>query len=101
MFCVVYELRIKPGFEKEFLQAWHDVTQAVIAKNHSLGARLHLADTGVYIAYAQWPDRATWEQGHHAIEQEAMRLHLERYLDEAPDAILKLDVIDDLLILQR
>jgi hypothetical protein len=28
----------------------------------SLVSRLHLADTGEYIGYAQWPSRQMWEQ---------------------------------------
>lgn len=98
MFCVLYELKIKPGFEQKFLVAWHSVTQSVITTNGSLGARLHKADYGPYIAYAVWPDRVTWEAGHHAIEAEALRMHLGAWLDEVPTVLMKLDVIDDLLV---
>lgn len=98
MFCVVYELKIKPGSEEKFLGAWHSVTLSVIATNGSLGARLHKADYGAYIAYAVWPDRKTWEDGHHQIEAQAMRMHLEELLDEVPTVLMKMDVVDDLLV---
>lgn len=62
MFVVIYEFVAKPGNEDNFIEAWYDVTRGIYEEMGSLGSRLHHTDTtGVFIAYAQWPDRKTWE----------------------------------------
>lgn len=100
MFCVVYELKVSPEREERFRQAWHDVTKAIVNDYGSLGARLHKDEDGLLIAYAQWPDRESWQAGHHFIEAETKRLHLEDCLDEIPTVVMKLMVLDDLLVCQ-
>ena len=37
------------------------MTAAIRDSRGGLGSRLHLADDGWWLAYAQWPDRLTWE----------------------------------------
>ena len=41
---------------------WSRMTEAIRDRYGALGSRLHLAADGVWVAYAQWPDRAAWEQ---------------------------------------
>ena len=61
-FCVLYRFVVRPGMEEAFVAAWREVTDAVGEQRGGLGSRLHLSDDGVWVAYAQWPDRATWER---------------------------------------
>lgn len=98
MFVVLYEIKVKAGFEDKFRAAWHDVTQAIIGEMGSLGARLHRRPDGAFIAYAQWPNRELWQRGHHHIEQEAVNMHLDEGFIEVPTVLMELDVLDDLLV---
>ena len=43
------------------------------AERNSLGSRLHLAEDGTLVAYAQWPDQDTWQRSRDAgpIDEEA------------------------------
>lgn len=97
MFCVLYELKVKSGQEESFRAAWRTVTENMVQDYGSLGARLHSTEEGVWIAYAQWPDKESWQNGHIIIEEESKQMHVEKYLDEIPRVILKMTVVDDLL----
>lgn len=61
MFVVMFEFVVKEGFEDQFLEAWPSVTQGIYLLKGSLGSRLHKNVNGEYIAYAQWPNKETWE----------------------------------------
>jgi heme-degrading monooxygenase HmoA len=62
MFAVVYRWTILPGRESAFERDWRDATIEIAATQGGWGSRLHRgAEAGVYLAYAQWPDRATWQ----------------------------------------
>jgi heme-degrading monooxygenase HmoA len=98
MFVVVYELRIKSGYEESFRKAWHDVTKQVITNNGSLGARLHLRDDGAFIAYAQWPTREQWAASHHHIQETAVKMHLDDEFIEVPTVVMEMEMLDDLLV---
>jgi len=67
MFLAIYELCPRPGHQEAFAAAWAAFTREIYRSCGSLGSRLHTqvgeAETGApMIAYAQWPDRATWER---------------------------------------
>lgn len=98
MFCVIYEFKIRTGKEDIFRAAWHDVTKEFAEKHGSLGARLHRSDEGTLIAYAQWPDRSSWEKSHIIIEQRSTELHLDDCLEGIPSVLQKMMIIDDLLV---
>ncbi len=57
-FAVMYRWRIHPGMEDDFIAAWTEVTKSLVHEG-SFGSRLHLADDGTYVGYAQWPDADT------------------------------------------
>lgn len=97
MFCVVYEMKIKPEKDEDFRQSWHQHTEALVEQCGSLGARLHRSDDGSYIAYAQWPDRETWMKGHEFIEHQVKALKIDEWMLEEPVILLKLTVVDSLL----
>jgi quinol monooxygenase YgiN len=77
MHCVVYEFAVRPGRAAIFEKAWADFTEAIYRVCGSLGSRLHTTDDPlVYVAYAQWPSRETFDQaaaatGYTQIELEA------------------------------
>ncbi|MDH3604337.1 MAG: antibiotic biosynthesis monooxygenase [Candidatus Tectomicrobia bacterium] len=60
MFCVLYKFTVQPGHDDPFRQHWLAVTQWYYQYAGSLGSRLHRADIGAYIGYAQWPSRHVW-----------------------------------------
>lgn len=57
----MFQFVVKPGCEAAFLKAWPSATQGIYLFKGSLGSRLHRNKNGELIAYAQWPDRQTWE----------------------------------------
>lgn len=61
-FCVLYRFRIRAGAEESFKRGWARVTEAIRDTRGGLGSRLHVAEDGTWYAYAQWPDRETWER---------------------------------------
>lgn len=61
MFAVIYRFEIKENKESEFITAWTELTELIYKYEGSLGSRLHLKRDGVYIAYAQWPNKETWK----------------------------------------
>ena len=62
MFVVIYQWKLKAGQESHFREGWRRVTRALIRHRGGLGSRLHEGEAGVWIAYAQWPDKASWEK---------------------------------------
>lgn len=60
MFVVIYRWRLQEGQEPAFEQAWAELTALFKQLRGALGSRLHRAEDGMYVAYAQWPDRATY-----------------------------------------
>lgn len=61
MFVVMYKFVVKDGFREQFLSAWPKTTQGIYLFKGSLGSRLHIDKEGAFIAYAQWPDEATYK----------------------------------------
>ena len=58
----MFEFVVKEGCEASFLDSWPKVTQGIYLLKGSLGSRLHKDETGKWIAYAQWPDKITYER---------------------------------------
>jgi hypothetical protein len=73
-FAVIYRWRLIAGKEDQFRTAWERVTKLLLAHRSALGSRLHHADDGTWVAYAQWPNRDTWQQSRDAdpIDAEAL-----------------------------
>lgn len=59
-FCVIYRWVVKDGMEAQCREAWAQLTRAIRRERGGLGSRLHLADDGTWVAYAQWPSREVW-----------------------------------------
>jgi heme-degrading monooxygenase HmoA len=54
MFVILYRWRIKPDKEKQFIDAWSEITAYYRENFDSLGSRLHRGADGIFYAYAQW-----------------------------------------------
>lgn len=77
MFAVIYRWKLVPGREATFEDGWRAGTAAIAREFGGWGSRLHRGEDGVAVAYAQWPDRATWER--------AMQTRMHHSDDEARD----------------
>lgn len=84
-FCVVYRWVVREGMERQCREAWARLTEAIRRDRGGLGSRLHLADDGTWVAYAQWPDRETWAA---AQLQDPPDAEAARQMDEAIEARL-------------
>ena len=97
-FTVVYRWELKPGREDSFIQAWRKVTELIRDQRGGLGSRLHKAADGTWVAYAQWPDRATWErmQAAETVDEEAIELMNDAIAKRYPPLLL--EPVADLLV---
>jgi len=62
MFTVIYSFNVNPERVDLFINAWKEYTTIIYENAGSLGSRLHKQSEFTYIAYAQWPDKQTWER---------------------------------------
>ncbi len=98
MFHVAYEFKVKAGCEAPFIEAWRAVTLAFRRYRGALGSRLHRAEDGTYVAYAQWPSEESYGQASVLPEEVVVA---QRQLRESCDEIItwkKMSVVDDLLV---
>lgn len=91
---------MNPDREADFREAWSRLTREIYTSQSSLGSRLHRREDGIFVAYAQWPNRDVWERSrevpfapdgeswHRTLQECAVRI--------LPDA--HMTVIDDQLI---
>lgn len=61
MFVVIYRFILKENQEDRFINAWAEMTKLIKKHEGGLGSRLHHEKDNIYLAYAQWPDKKTWE----------------------------------------
>lgn len=57
--------------EEQFFQAWAEMSKLINEFEGSLGPRLHNEEEGIYLYYAQWTNRATWENSGNKLSNEA------------------------------
>lgn len=105
MFAVIYRWQVVPGLEAQFETGWRRGTERIAAEFGGWGSRLHKADGGVFVAYAQWPDEETWKKAmetrmHHS-DNEARQLYLAAIVPGTFETLAKGDVIADMLELRR
>jgi Antibiotic biosynthesis monooxygenase len=60
-FAVIYRFKVAVESEGRFIDAWERMTEMIRDHRGGRGSRLHRGDDGIIYAYAQWPDRATFE----------------------------------------
>lgn len=98
MFCVLYRFKVKSGKVAEFKRSWIAMTELLHDHAHSLGSRLHKKNELEYIAYAQWPDRHTFENATDQTPVEAENVRkLMRESCEEIEVLMKLEAEIDLL----
>lgn len=70
------------------------MTMAIRAHRGGLGSRLHLAEDGWWVAYAQWPDRETWErsQAMDSADAEAARMMSESVEQKLPPILMEAEI---------
>ena len=97
MFIALYRWKVKEGHEKNFREVWHLITEGIYQHSGSLGSRLHRAEDGIWVAYAQWPDRQTYDAASSipAVNTEARAMFRESIEEAYPD--IYMNVVDDLL----
>ena len=97
MFCVIYRFTVKPDREARFRRHWLAVTKWYYRNAGSLGSRLHRADTGEHIGYAQWPGRQVWERQSVGSDAE-LQAHRQamRACCESIEVVYELETTDDL-----
>lgn len=57
---MIYSFAVHKGMADKFIETWSELTRLIYRFEGSYGSRLHQVNDELYIAYAQWPDRATW-----------------------------------------
>ena len=60
-FAVIYRFRVAPHAEETFIDAWSRLTELIRDHRGGRGSRLHRGEDGIFYAYAQWPDRQSWQ----------------------------------------
>lgn len=105
MFAVIYRWRVVPGLEAQFEAGWRRGTERIAAEFGGWGSRLHAAGEGVYIAYAQWPDEASWKKAMETrmdhSDDEARRMYREAIVEGSFETLASGPVVADLLDLRR
>ena len=98
MYIVLYTFDVKPDKEEDFIKGWKGLTELIYKYEGSLGSRLHRDNEQNYIAYAQWPDKNTFEQSGNNLPEEANHYrNLMRASCEKIETLKKMDVLEDLL----
>ena len=97
MFVAVYRWKLKEGQEQKFREGWRRRTAEIYRNCGSLGSRLHRAEDGTWVAYAQWPDRQTWEAARQVAVTDTEAPVMMKESIEASYPEMLLEVADDLI----
>ena len=99
MFSVIYSFQIKEGQSEVFERAWAGMTELIKQYEGGLGSRLHKKGDLDYIAYAQWPDKETWQNAGGNMPETSQELRAAmRASCEKIETLFELDVVNDLLV---
>lgn len=99
MYYVVIEFDVISGREKDFVEHWSELTEAIHKEAGGLGSRLHKTSEGKFVAYAQWPDKSTRDNAPELSEHGQLarkRMH-ETIVPENTKVLLELYSVKDLL----
>lgn len=98
MFTVIYKFKIKPDKIQQFEENWTELTKLIYNNQGSLGSRLHKSDDLNYIAYAQWPNKETWESEWNNMPEHDKEISRKmKEACETRETIFELEVVIDLL----
>lgn len=102
MYIVLYQIIIKPNQEENFIEAWKGLTKLIYKHEGSLGSRLHKKDALNFFAYAQWPDKNTFENASGNLPEEANHFRDRMKASyESFEILEKFEMIEDLLKEQK
>jgi quinol monooxygenase YgiN len=64
VFYAIYEFVVESDKEDIFIKTWYELTLDIRNNSGGLGSRLHKAlnKKNCWVAYAQWPNKETWEK---------------------------------------
>ena len=62
LLTVLYRWKLKAGGEPIFREGWREMTESIYRTRGSLGSRLHRAEDGTWLGYAQWPSEEKWRK---------------------------------------
>ncbi len=98
MRTIIYQFKVKEKRNEEFIEAWKEMTELIYKYENSLGSRLHMKDNQTYIAYAQWPDKYTFENSGQNLPEKANQVRQKmRDSCKSVEKLFELDMIEDLL----
>lgn len=101
-FAVIYQFKVIQGKEEQFQTNWKRMTELIYEFENSFGSRLHIEKNGSYIAYAVWPDKATWENAGHNLPIEAEQVrHEMRGSCSDVQTLFEMEIEEDLLMKQQ
>jgi hypothetical protein len=105
MFAVIYRWQVVPGLEAQFEAGWARGTERIAAEFNGWGSRLHKGEGQTYFAYAQWPDRATWEKAletrmRHS-DDDARKMYRDAIVEGTFETVFAGEVVSDLLEQRR
>jgi heme-degrading monooxygenase HmoA len=66
LLTVLYRWKLKAGGEVVFREGWREMTESIYQARGSMGSRLHRAEDGTWLGYAQWPSEETWRKSQEA-----------------------------------
>ena len=97
-FAVLYQWRLKPGMEQQFREAWEELTELLKRQRGARGSRLHRSEGGSMVAYAQWPNQASWEHSCslHALDETLSQRILDAVEEAWPPMLMT--TLSDLLL---
>jgi len=78
MFAVSYRFALiapSPETEKLFIDCWAKITEFFRDEAGAFGSRLHKGEDGAFYAYAQWPDKKTFEATQQVVPTEDFVKH--------------------------
>ncbi len=98
-FSIIYSFRVLEGKEQDFINSWTALTNLFYVFAGSYGSRLHKADGLLFIAYAQWPNRETFDQAGDKLPEEAIehRQQLRASCSEIKTEFELAEIVKDLL----
>ena len=98
MFVAIYSFKVKENCEDAFVKSWEDLTKLIYEFENSLGSRIHKKSENEFIAYAQWPNKATWENSGAKMPESAnsIRKIMKDSCDEI-STLHELEMVSDLL----
>lgn len=98
MYCIIYKFEIIPDREERFLNAWSDMTALIASDFGGMGSRLHRLDESTFMAYAQWPDKETWQKARSRSTPQSKQISAEMSdCCLSSETLYQMDMVKDML----